>query len=235
MKKRQKGSITVEATLFLPLFFLAFVSIYSLISFTRAQLIVQYAADQAAKEVAQYSYILEKIGILDSLDGLNSRSEDFEKNIKSIEEQLQTVQQAGENALNGEDPVGNTIEAGKAAKDVYGTVSGYVDDPESFISGVLTVFKKDAINGISTYMVNTVAKSCVMKQLSVAGGGQDPLTYAEKLRISDMNMSKTVWCQNKTRDIKIIVDFNMNNQVPFFRMKPRHYRVCASTRVWSGV
>ena len=53
MKKRQKGSITVEATLFLPLFFLAFVSIYSLISFTRAQLIVQYAADQAAKEVAQ--------------------------------------------------------------------------------------------------------------------------------------------------------------------------------------
>ena len=235
MKKRQKGSITVEATLFLPLFFLAFVSIYSLISFTRAQLIVQYAADQAAKEVAQYSYILEKIGILDSLDGLNSRSEDFEKNIKSIEEQLQTVQQAGENALNGEDPVGNTIEAGKAAKDVYGTVSGYVDDPESFISGVLTVFKKDAINGISTYMVNTVAKSCVMKQLSVAGGGQDPLPYAEKLGISDMNMSKTVWCQNKTRDIKIIVDFNMNNQVPFFRMKPRHYRVCASTRVWSGV
>ena len=109
MKKRQKGSITVEATLFLPLFFLAFVSIYSLISFTRAQLIVQYAADQAAKEVAQYSYILEKIGILDSLDGLNSRSEDFEKNIKSIEEQLQTVQQAGENALNGEDPVGNTV------------------------------------------------------------------------------------------------------------------------------
>ena len=79
------------------------------------------------------------------------------------------------------------------------------------------------------------AKSCVMKQLSVAGGGQDPLTYAEKLGISDMNMSKTVWCQNKTRDIKIIVDFNMNNQVPFFRMKPRHYRVCASTRVWSGV
>ena len=145
MKKRQKGSITVEATLFLPLFFLAFVSIYSLISFTRAQLIVQYAADQAAKEVAQYSYILEKIGILDSLDGLNSRSEDFEKNIKSIEEQLQTVQQAGENALNGEDPVGNTIEAGKAAKDAYGTVSGYVDDPESFISGVLAVFKKYGI------------------------------------------------------------------------------------------
>ena len=189
MKKRQKGSITVEATLFLPLFFLAFVSIYSLISFTRAQLIVQYAADQAAKEVAQYSYILEKIGILDSLDGLNSRSEDFEKNIKSIEEQLQTVQQAGENALNGEDPVGNTIEAGKAAKDAYGTVSGYVDDPESFISGVLAVFKKDAINGISTYMVNTVAKSCVMKVVtSVQENAED--IYAEAQQINEEREAK---------------------------------------------
>lgn len=234
-EKRQKGSITVEATLFLPLFFLAFISIYNLVSFTRAQLIVQYAVDQAAKEVAQYSYILEKTGILDSLDGLHSRSEDFEKEIRSIEEQLQTVQQAGENALNGENPVGNAIEAGKAMEGAYDKINGYVENPEMFISGVLTVLKKDAINGISTYMVNTVARSCVMKQLSIAGGGQDPLSYADKLGISDINMSQTVWCRNKTRDIKIVVDFNMNNQVPFFKMSPRHYRVCASTRVWSGV
>lgn len=234
-KKRQRGSITVEATLFLPLFFLAFISIYNLIYFARAQLIVQYAADQAAKEVAQYSYILEKTGVLESLDNLHSRSEDFEKEMQSIKEQLETIQRAGENAVNGEDPVGNVMEAGKSAEKVYDKIEGYVKDPSSFISGVLTVIKKDSINGVSTYMVNTVAKSCVLKQLSIAGGGQDPLAYAEKLGISDMNMSKTVWCRNKTRDIKIIIDFNMNNWVPFFKMKPRHYRVCASTRVWSGV
>ena len=66
----------------------------------------------------------------------------MKKNIKSIEEQLQTVQQAGENALNGEDPVGNTIEAGKAAKDVYGTVSGYVDDPDRLFPGTDSVQKR---------------------------------------------------------------------------------------------
>lgn len=59
-KERQKGSITVEATLFIPIFLFAFMSIYSLVSFARAQLLIQYAADQAAREVAQYSYILEK-------------------------------------------------------------------------------------------------------------------------------------------------------------------------------
>ena len=115
-KKNQKGSITVEATLFLPLFFLAFISIYNLVYFARAQLIVQYAADQAAKEVAQYSYILEKTGILESLDNLHSRSEDFEKEMQSLKEQLLTIQEAGENALNGENPAGNIIEAGKSAE-----------------------------------------------------------------------------------------------------------------------
>ena len=235
MANKQKGSITVEATLFLPLFFLAFISIYNLVYFARAQLIVQYATDQAAKEVAQYSYILEKTGILESLDGLNTRAEDFEKEIAGLEEQLNVIQEAGENALNGENVADNMVEAGKAGEKVYDQIEGYVKDPASFLTGVLNVLKKDSINGISSYMVNTVAKSCVMKQMSIAGGGGDPVLYEEKLGISNMSMSKTVWCRNKSRDIKIVVDFDMNNQVPFFEMPPRHYRVCASTRVWSGV
>ena len=59
-QERQKGSITVEATLFIPIFLFAFMSIYSLVSFARAQLLIQYAADQATKELAQNNYILEK-------------------------------------------------------------------------------------------------------------------------------------------------------------------------------
>lgn len=39
-QERQKGSITVEATLFIPIFLFAFMSIYSLVSFARAQLLI---------------------------------------------------------------------------------------------------------------------------------------------------------------------------------------------------
>ena len=74
--KREKGSITVEAALFIPLFFFAFMCIFSLISCVRAQVLIQYSVDQAAKEVAEYSYILEKTGVLDAYKGLNSRSEE---------------------------------------------------------------------------------------------------------------------------------------------------------------
>ena len=49
-------------------------------------MLMQYAADQAAKEVAQYSYILEKTGILESLDNLNTKTESFESDMNSIRE-----------------------------------------------------------------------------------------------------------------------------------------------------
>ena len=110
-----------------------------------------------------------------------------------------------------------------------------MENPDEFINGVLLAFKRDAINGISSYMVNTVAKSCVEQQLSVAGGSRDLETYKEILGITNISMKKTTWCQNKSRDVKLVIDFDLNSRLPFFTMAPRHYRVQAPTRVWSGV
>ena len=196
---------------------------------------MQYAADQAAKEVAQYSYILEKTGILESLDNLNTKTESFESDMNSIRENLETIQSAGEKAVQGQD-VGNQIAGIKnAAGNTYNTVKEYVENPDEFINGVLLAFKRDTINGISSYMVNTVAKSCVEQQLSIAGGSRDLETYKEILGITNISMKKTTWCQNKSRDVKLVIDFDLNSRLPFFTMDSRHYRVQASTRVWSGV
>ena len=233
--KKERGSITVEAALFLPVFLMAFLTIYNLVYFARAQMLMQYAADQAAKEVAQYSYILEKTGILESLDNLNSKTESFESDMNSIRENLETIQSAGEKAVQGQD-VGNQIAGIKnAAGNTYNTVKEYVENPDEFINGVLLAFKRDTINGISSYMVNTVAKSCVEQQLSIAGGSRSAEEYMQILGITNVSMKKTAWCQNKSRDIRLVVDFDLNSRMPFFVMAPRHYRVCASTRVWSGV
>ena len=51
--RKENGSITVEAALFIPMFLFAFMCIFSLISCVRAQVLIQYSVDQAAKEVAQ--------------------------------------------------------------------------------------------------------------------------------------------------------------------------------------
>lgn len=234
-KKKQSGSITVEATLFLPIFFFAFLSIYNLVYFTRAQLIVQYAADQAAKEVAQYSYILEKTGIIQDLDKLEGKAETFKRELESISSNLETVQKSGESVLQGEDVIHNSIEVGKTANNLLNTVKTYIDDPQSFIEGILNCFKGNIAENITKYMVNVVAKSCVYKQISIAGGYTDPLEYMENLGISNLSFSKTSWCKNQSRDVKIVADYDAASNLPFFSMAPRRFRVCASTRIWSGV
>ena len=221
--KKERGSITVEAALFLPVFLMAFLTIYNLVYFARAQMLMQY------------SYILEKTGILESLDNLNTKTESFESDMNSIRENLETIQSAGEKAVQGQD-VGNQIAGIKnAAGNTYNTVKEYVENPDEFINGVLLAFKRDTINGISSYMVNTVAKSWVEQQLSIAGGSRDLETYKEILGITNISMKKTTWCQNKSRDVKLVIDFDLNSRLPFFTMDSRHYRVQASTRVWSGV
>ena len=193
----------------------------------------KYSLSEYKKE--QYSYILEKTGILESLDNLNTKTESFESEMNSIRENLETIQSAGEKAVQGQD-VGNQIAGIKnAAGNTYNTVKEYVENPDEFINGVLLAFKRDTINGISSYMVNTVAKSCVEQQLSIAGGSRDLETYKEILGITNISMKKTTWCQNKSRDVKLVIDFDLNSRLPFFTMDSRHYRVQASTRVWSGV
>ena len=217
--RKENGSITVEAALFIPMFLFAFMCIFSLISCVRAQVLIQYSVDQAAKEVAEYSYILEKTGVLDAYKGLNTKSEEFSKQMEDIKSNLEVIENTAKSVTNGQGTIQDVADAGKAGKATYDQLN-YV--------------KNGAWNKLASYMTGVVAKSCVKQQLSVASGGQDADEYLEKLGVSNMKFSKSSWCAKGTNDIKIVVDYDIKTEFPFFDLGTRHYRVCASTRVWAG-
>ena len=145
-ENRERASITVEAALFLPLFLMAFLTIYNLVYFARAQMLMQYTADQAVKQVAQYSYILEKTGILDSLDNMTTKNEKFEQDMDSIKKNLDTIQSATEKAVQGTDVIDNINQIGDEGEKLVEKAKGYVENPSEFINGVLLAMKKDAVN-----------------------------------------------------------------------------------------
>lgn len=233
-QERQKGSITVEATLFIPIFLFAFMSIYSLVSFARAQLLIQYAADQAAREVAQYSYILEKTGILDAYQGMGQEAAGFDRSLKDIRENLSLIDDAAQKLASGQGTVDDTVGMENAGKDVYDSVGGYVSNPKEFINGVLSSVKSQSWEALSAYMVGTVGKSCVLQQLAVASGTTDTDAYLKKLGVSNLRYDNSSWCKDGSSQVKIVVDYDIKSSLPFFDLPARHYRVCASTRVWSG-
>ena len=232
--ERQKGSITVEATLFIPIFLFAFMSIYSLVSFARAQLLIQYAADQAAREVAQYSYILEKTGILDAYQGMGQEAADFDSSLKDIQENLSLINEAAQKLASGQGTVDDAVGMGNAGKDVYDNIDGYVSNPREFINGVLSSVKSQSWEALASYMVGTVGKSCVLQQLTVASGTTDTEAYLKSLGVSNLRYDNSSWCKGGSSEVKIVVDYDIKSSFPFFDLPSRHYRVCASTRVWSG-
>lgn len=61
--KGERGSFTIEAILSLSIFMFAFVAIVSLATIAKVVSTTQYAIDQLAKEISQYYYIAERVGI----------------------------------------------------------------------------------------------------------------------------------------------------------------------------
>ena len=86
--------------------------IFSLISCVRAQVLIQYSVDQAAKEVAEYSYILEKTGVLDAYKGLNTKSEEFSKQMEDIKSNLEVIENTAKSVTNGQGTLQDVADAG---------------------------------------------------------------------------------------------------------------------------
>jgi|GEM_PF-3549864 len=63
IKNKNKGSLTIEASIILVIFIAAYMTLLSAIDIFRTQNLIQNAANQTALEIAQYTYILNKAGL----------------------------------------------------------------------------------------------------------------------------------------------------------------------------
>ena len=61
MKKKEKGSLTVEAVLFLIPFLCAFLTLINMARFVQTEMLIHHAITQAAKEISVYSYVLTNL------------------------------------------------------------------------------------------------------------------------------------------------------------------------------
>lgn len=69
-RKKERGAVTVEATIALSAFMFAIVTLYTIVNIATVQAKVAYAINNTAKEISQYSYLY-------SLTGLNDRQHEI--------------------------------------------------------------------------------------------------------------------------------------------------------------
>lgn len=233
--KRESGSLTVEAILFLIPFMIAFFILINTARFVQAEMLIHHAATQTAKQISTYSYILTKTDISSRMRQADKKSDAFisdtEGAIDSVAEFVGAVDSIGA----GEDPVASIENVITRAEAMDETLTEYFSDPREIMYGVLAVIKSGGRRAIMTWVAGEIARGCIRE--SIAKVSDEPDTYLRNIGIIDgmegLDFSKSKWLTTDDGNIEIVVTYKMKNLLfPGFDLGEYEFCQCASTLIW---
>lgn len=223
-KAAQKGSLTVEALLFLTIFLCAYLSLMNMVDMIKAQVLLQYAVNQTAKEISEYSYVLSKTGITGKIQDTGAKSAQFQAETKEVVNSLQEFF----NAVGSGD--GNTIELGNIAVD---NVMDYAENTD-IAAGVINLLKGGVEDMAGMAVVGGIAKGRIKKNLSYMTN--DPDGYLKELGvvggIEGIDFSESRWVAGGEKAVRVTAVYRMESRLMYFDLGEYEFRVNATTLVW---
>lgn len=190
--KGERGSFTIEAILSLSIFMFAFVTIVSLATIAKVESTTQYAIDQVAKEISQYYYIAERVGIantdssgVDEIDDAVQAIFDFtDKSTTVASNYSSTTATDLGTMLDTFSGIGNDVnEVTAAAENVYNSFGPIFEDPKGIVSSLATMMVKEVGNELITKIIaQPLCKALVPKYITSSG---DADAVLEKMGVVD--------------------------------------------------
>ena len=193
--KSERGSFTIEAILSLSIFMFAFVTIVSLATIAKVESTTQYAIDQVAKEISQYYYIAERVGIANTESGGVDEIDDAVQAIFDFTDKSTTVASNYSSTtakdlgsmLDTFSGIGNDVnEVEAAAENVYNSFGPIFEDPKGIVSSLATMMNKmgkEVGNELITKIIaQPLCKALVPKYITSSSGADEIL---EKMGVVD--------------------------------------------------
>lgn len=239
-KQGNKGYITVEATLILTMFMMAYMCMMSLVQIVRAQSIIQYATDQAALDLSRSTYILTKTGVTDQMYGTSVKGQAFadgtSKMVKSVADFFSSVSELGSGGLSGlPGQVQNVSDSFDAAQS---NVEDYFSNTDELWMGVTSWGKMKVQGEVENMMVSAMVKSRIKKQIETMSS-KDADTFLKDLGIKNglagLNCRQSKWMQVNEQGrpgIKVAVTYEVDVNWFYFDLDDLRYKVCGYTAVW---
>ncbi|MBR6308598.1 MAG: pilus assembly protein [Lachnospiraceae bacterium] len=197
LNTREKGMITVEATVSLTVFILVCLGVISFINIFIVHSRIQYAMYQAEKELSAYTYIYEASGFRpldeDAQNKMIKAKEPIDKTAEAVLNMMDQVEKmqgnitvtkgAVEGTLNSPSPdnvmeaynaAKGTIEQGKetyeAGKAVAERAEWIVKNPKEAASGVVAYIAKEAEDALKNWALTAITDGIVEKYLECYDG-----------------------------------------------------------------
>ncbi len=226
--KREKGSITLEASIFLALFIMFYIAMMDLLQIARAQVILQYAANETAREISQYSYVLTKTGIVDKRVSTSSQAAAFTADAVGL---LDDVKAVGNILQSGGNVTGALERAGTHAQNFFG-------DSDALMNNIFALIKTQGANMLSNMVIEAVVEDIVEEQIenmSMKGADQ----YLEDLGIEGgmggLDFSSSRWANASSGgmpELEVSIIYTIDFDLGFIELEPRTFKVCAKTALW---
>lgn len=244
MREKEKGAITVEASLVLVMFIMGFMCMISLVKIVHTQTILQYVVDQAALSISRNSYILTKTGVADEIYGTSKKGKKFEGDtaevIGNIKELYSSI--GSTTGSSSEDYIKNAENVMGKYNDVIDGADAYAEEyfsSKDEIWDTLTTWGTMKLEqGITQATVEILVKSQVKTQLEVIGQS-DADAYLKRLGIKDgldgLSFKGSEWMQANSQDkpgIRIEMGYEVEFNWYYFMVKDLKYKVTAYTALW---
>lgn len=201
-----RGSLTVEALLFLIPFIMAFCTLINAARFVQAEMLIHHAVTQTAKQISTYSYVLTKTNISDRIMNTNKKSADFQVTVEKSTKSLRDFA----NAMSDMDGL---------VEDVFGFVKNQ-GEQRLITEGVGMLTRKNIKDELSLI---TDDPNEFLENIGIEEG------------LLGLHFDNTR-CLEETEgkgSVKIVVTYTMKNVLfPDFNFGRHEYRQCAYTLVW---
>lgn len=166
--RREKGAITIEATISLSAFMFLIVTLLTLVNICIVQARIAYAIHTTAKEISQYSYLYSLTGINGSQSRLYNAAKEqtggIDKIVSNVNEVYSQIESLGNTAADTShlagygsldvgqlteswnSAVGNIQNIEAAGSSIAGTMSEIAKDPKSLMFGIAKMAGSDGFD-----------------------------------------------------------------------------------------
>lgn len=239
--KKERGSLTVEAILFLIPFMCAFLTLVNMARFVQAEVVIHHAITQTAKQISTYSYVMTKTGLTSMMQQTNAKSNKFRadtaKTVDSVTEFFDSVGNLG----NGGDVNASIQNVMDKANNANDAVTEYLSDPKEIMYGALAAAKSGVRGTAMTWVAGSISRGYIKQSISKLS--DDPDQYLKAIGIVDgmagLDFSASKWISNESGsangkgNVEIVVTYKLKNLLfPDFDFGEYEFCQCASTLTW---
>lgn len=262
-QKKNKGSLTLEASIVLVFFLVAYMAILSVINMYRAQVLIQNAANQTAREIAQYTYLLKKAGLAEFGKQASNDAGTFTDDTNKMIGTVFSFFEASSEGLDAAKEIANDISVQtfpdgisqltsqlevmqkdadtieKQADNIYSEYKTMMDAGTEYFSNPSAIFNgmlailKDATCDAVKIAVATPITKSLMDNYLAAY----PADHLQNLGVVGGNGGISYWGSSILLDmqsVEVCAYYKLKIELPFLDLFEYQVKTTSSTRAWLG-